>query len=304
MTADIETFAADITAAQGFVAGGGTCGLKPSGRKDVGGVLSQLPAAAAGTFTANKVKAAPVLVCQEVLDALRERGGRARGIVFNSGNANAATGQQGFDNARQMQRLFAQRASGGTGGDTVEPWQVFVASTGVIGVQLPMDRLAAGIESLELSAQGGSAAVESMMTTDTVPKTAAARFLAGEAKITVAGMAKGAAMIAPHMATMLAFLGTDAAVEPDYLQRALTAAVEDSFNMIVIDGDMSTNDTALLLANGAAWPDGRSPLDGNQPECALFEAALGSVCRRLAQTMARDGEGASKFVEVRVEGNQ
>jgi glutamate N-acetyltransferase/amino-acid N-acetyltransferase len=135
-----------------------------------------------------------------------------------------------------------------------------------------------------------------------VPKVAAARFAVEGRTATVAGMAKGAAMIAPHMATMLAFLGADAAVEPAYLQRALSAAVEDSFNMVVIDGDMSTNDTAVLLANGAAWPEGRPPLDGAQPECAAFEAALRSVCGRLARAMARDGEGASKFIEVRVRG--
>ncbi len=216
----IETFAADITAAKAFLAAGGTCGLKPSGRKDVGGILSERPAAAAGTFTTNKVKAAPVLVCQEVLAALRERGGRARGIVFNSGNANASTGEDGLRNARLMQTLFAE---GPGGSSSVEPWQVFVASTGVIGVQLPMDKLAAGIESLHPTATAGQAAVEAMMTTDTVPKTAGARFslpLAqtsgasgnpGATAVTVAGMAKGAAMIAPHMATMLAFIGTGVA---------------------------------------------------------------------------------------------
>ena len=296
---EIETFAADITAAKGFFAAGGTCGLKPSGRKDVGAVLSERPATAAGTFTTNKVKAAPVIVCQEVLAAIRDSGGHVRGIVFNSGNANAATSQEGLRNARLMQALFAD-GPGGTSG--VEPGQVFVASTGVIGVQLPMDKLATGIQSLQLGPGGGPSAVEAMMTTDTVPKTAGARFRVQDATVTVAGMAKGAAMIAPHMATMLAFIGTDTAVEPAYLQRALLAAVEDSFNMIVIDGDMSTNDTTLLLANGAAWPDGRPPLDGTQLECRAFEEAVRSVCLRLAQAMARDGEGASKFLEVRVEG--
>jgi glutamate N-acetyltransferase/amino-acid N-acetyltransferase len=185
------------------------------------------------------------------------------------------------------------------------PDQVLVASTGVIGVQLDMDKLARGIAQLRPSPQGGATAVEAMMTTDTVPKTAAARFEAAGARLTVAGMAKGAAMIAPQMvphATMLAFLGTDAAVEPRYLQSVLTSAVEDSFNMVVVDGDTSTNDTCLLLANGAAWTAGRAPLDGSQPECTPFEEAVRSVCLRLAQAMARDGEGASKFVEVRVDG--
>ena len=296
--APVEQFAADITAARSFLADGGTCGLKASGRRDVGCVISERPSTAAGTFTSNKVKAAPVLVCQEVLSS----GAGAQAIVFNSGNANAATGQQGLENGRVMQRLLAE-GPGRTHG--IAPERVLVASTGVIGVQLDMDKLRHGISALRPSASNGERAVEAMMTTDTVPKTAAARFdVAGQA-VTVAGMAKGAAMIAPQMvphATMLAFMGTDAAVDSAYLQRTLTAAVEDSFNMVIVDGDTSTNDTALLLANGAAWPDGRPPLDGSQPECAAFEAAVRSVCLRLAQAMARDGEGAGKFIEVRVEG--
>ncbi|HET7767967.1 MAG TPA: bifunctional glutamate N-acetyltransferase/amino-acid acetyltransferase ArgJ, partial [Chloroflexota bacterium] len=294
----MESFSADITAATGFLADGGTCGLKASGRRDVGAVISVRPATAAGTFTANKVRAAPVLVCEEVL----RRGATAQAIVFNSGNANASTGKHGIENARAMQRLLA----GGPGkAHGIRPEQVFVASTGVIGVQLDMDKLTRGVEALTPSPEGGTRAVEAMMTTDTVPKTAAARFTAGGATITVAGMAKGAAMIAPQMvphATMLAFVGTDAAVERAYLQRTLTAAVEDSFNMVIVDGDMSTNDTCLLLANGAAWAEDRAPLDGSQPECAEFEAAVRSVCARLAQAMARDGEGATKFIEVIVEG--
>jgi glutamate N-acetyltransferase/amino-acid N-acetyltransferase len=261
-------------------------------------VISVRPATAAGTFTANKVRAAPVLICEEVL-----RGGSgAQAIVFNSGNANASTGLQGIENARAMQRLLAEGPGKALG---IRPDRVFVASTGVIGVQLNMERLAGGIGALVPAGEGGMRAVEAMMTTDTVPKTAAARFSIGAAPVTVAGMAKGAAMIAPQMvphATMLAFLGTDAAVQPAYLQKVLTAAVEDSFNMVIVDGDTSTNDTCLVLANGAAWPDGRAPLDGSQPECAELEAALRSVCTRLARAMARDGEGASKFIEVRVDG--
>ncbi len=300
----IEELAADITAAQGFLAAGGACGLKASGRKDVGGVLSTRPASAAGVFTTNKVKAAPVLVSQAVL----AQGGLAQGIVFNSGNANAATGAQGIEHARRMQALFAGGPARPYG---VAPEQIFVASTGVIGVQLDMAKLERGIAALVLSREGGPAAVEAMMTTDTVPKVAAARFRVAAAPgasaseatvVTVAGMAKGAAMIAPHMATMLAFIGTDAAVEPRYLDRALRAAVDESFNMIVIDGDMSTNDTTLVLANGAAWPTEREALDGTQPECAAFELALRRVCIRLAQAIARDGEGATKLIEVRVEG--
>jgi glutamate N-acetyltransferase / amino-acid N-acetyltransferase len=262
-------------------------------------VISLRPATAAGTFTSNKVRAAPVLICQEVL---QRSGGRAQAIVFNSGNANASTGEQGRTNARTMQRLLAEGPGRAYG---IAPEDVFVASTGVIGVQLDMGKLQSGIAALKPRPDGGTNAVEAMMTTDTVPKTAATRFTVQGRQVTVAGMAKGAAMIAPTMvphATMLAFMGTDAAVEPGYLQRTLTAAVEDSFNMIIVDGDMSTNDTALLLANGATWPEGTAPLDGSQPECAEFESAVRSVCSRLAQAMARDGEGASKFIEVVVEG--
>ena len=261
-------------------------------------MISVRPATAAGTFTANKVRAAPVLVCEDVLRA----GGGAQAIVFNSGNANASTGVQGIENARTMQRLLA---SGPGKAHGVLPEHVFVASTGVIGVQLDMEKLARGIGALAPSSADGATAVEAMMTTDTVPKAAAARFAAGGTTLTVAGMAKGAAMIAPQMvphATMLAFLGTDAAVEPAYLQRVLTEAVEDSFNMVIVDGDMSTNDTCLALANGAAWPEGQAPLDGTQAECIEFEACLRSVTAQLAQAMARDGEGASKFIEVHVDG--
>ena len=239
-----------------------------------------------------------MLLCEEVLGA----GGTAQAIVFNSGNANASTGRQGLENARAMQRLLADGPGKAHG---VKSEQVFVASTGVIGVQLDMGKLAAGVGALAPSADGGPRAVEAMMTTDTVPKTAAARFDAGGSTITVAGMAKGAAMIAPQMvphATMLAFIGTDAAVEPGYLQRVLTAAVEESFNMVIVDGDMSTNDTCLLLANGVAWPAGQPPLAEGHQDAGGFALAVRSVCLRLAQAMARDGEGASKFIEVQVDG--
>ena len=178
--------------------------------------------------------------------------------------------------------------------------EIFVASTGVIGVPLDMDRLGSGITSLHLTADGGAAAISAMMTTDSVPKSAAATFVVGGTTVTVGGIAKGAAMIAPHMATMLAFVTTDAAVSPAYLQEALVRAVDDSFNMIVIDGDMSTNDTCFVIANGDAWTG--AALDGTQAECADFEAALGHVCGELARAMARDGEGSTKFITIDVRG--
>lgn len=284
----------DCTSPAGFLAGGGTCGLKASGRPDVGAIVSTRPATSAATFTTNLVKAAPVLVSREHLQVT---GGTQRAIVFNSGNANAATGTQGLADARQMAFRFCD-GPGAPHGVIVD--DVFVASTGVIGVPLDMDRLGAGIANLHLTADGGHHAVRAMMTTDTVPKAVAATFTAHGRTVTVGGIAKGAAMIAPHMATMLAFVTTDAAVEAQYLQLALTRAVDSSFNMIIIDGDMSTNDTCFLIANGASW--GGAPLDGSQAECATFEAALGYVCGELARAMARDGEGSTKFIVVDVAG--
>lgn len=284
----------DCTSPAGFLAGGGTCGLKASGRPDVGAIVSTRPSTSAATFTSNLVKAAPVLVSREHLQAT---GGTQRAIVFNSGNANAATGTQGLADARQMAFRFCD-GPGATHGVVVD--DVFVASTGVIGVPLDMDRLGAGIAALDLTPDGGQRAVGAMMTTDTVPKAAAATFVAHGRTVTVGGIAKGAAMIAPHMATMLAFVTTDAAVEARYLQSALTRAVDASFNMIIIDGDMSTNDTCFVIANGASW--GGAPLDGSQPECAAFEGALGHVCGELARAMARDGEGSTKFIVVDVTG--
>jgi glutamate N-acetyltransferase/amino-acid N-acetyltransferase len=284
----------DCTSPDGFLADGGTCGLKASGRPDVGAIVSTRPATSAATFTSNLVKAAPVLVSREHLQVT---GGTQRAIVFNSGNANAATGAQGLADARQMAFRFCD-GPGAAYGVVVD--DVFVASTGVIGVPLDMERLGSGIAALNLTADGGQRAVSAMMTTDTVPKAAAATFVAHGRTVTVGGIAKGAAMIAPHMATMLAFVTTDAAVEARYLQGALTRAVDASFNMIIIDGDMSTNDTCFIIANGTSW--GGSPLDGSQAECATFEGALGHVCGELARAMARDGEGSTKFIVVDVTG--
>ncbi len=286
--------AGDCTTPVGFLAGGGTCGLKASGRPDVGAIVSTRPATSAATFTSNLVKAAPVLVSREHLQVT---GGRQRAIVFNSGNANAATGTQGLADARQMAFRFCD-GPGSAHGVIVD--EVFVASTGVIGVTLDMDRLGAGIAALSLTSDGGPRAVAAMMTTDTVPKASAASFEAHGRTVTVGGIAKGAAMIAPHMATMLAFVTTDAAVEPTFLQAALSRAVDSSFNMVIVDGDMSTNDTCFVIANGASW-DG-APLDGSQEESAAFEGALGHVCGELARAMARDGEGSTKFIIVDVTG--
>ena len=279
-----------ITPGQGILAGGLVCGIKASGRKDLGAVLSERPCTVAGVFTTNKVKAAPVALCQE-----RVRAGRARAILFNSGNANACTGATGRANAEQATRWFAERFG-------LEEREVLMASTGIIGVQLPMEHIANGIAHLTLTRDGGPDAAEAMLTTDTRPKQAAVELEFGGTRVRIGGMCKGAAMIHPNMATMLCFLATDAAADRTFLQGALRAAVADSFNMITVDGDQSTNDTVLLLANGAAWPADRPPLSGAVPEAYAFTAALRHVCGTLARAIVADAEGASKVFAVRVQG--
>lgn len=279
-----------ITAVHGILAGGLACGIKASGRKDLGAVLSEQPCAVAGVFTSNKVKAAPVLLCQE-----RVRGGTVRAILYNSGNANACTGPAGLENARQATRWFAERFG-------VAEREVLMASTGIIGVQLPMDRLREGIARLALSREGGLDAAEAMMTTDTRPKLAAVEIELSGARVRIGGICKGAAMIHPNMATMLCFIATDAAADPMFLQGALRQAVNDSFNMITVDGDQSTNDTVLLLANGAAWPAGRPPLSGAVPEAYPFIEALRHICTTLARAIVADAEGGTKVFSVHVQG--
>jgi glutamate N-acetyltransferase/amino-acid N-acetyltransferase len=269
-----------VVAAAGFEAGGLACGIKESGAPDLAllATSDRLPVAAAGVFTTNLAQAAPVQISKQHL-----ANGRAAAVVLNSGNANAATGAPGRADALRMCELSAQ-------GLGVADGDVLVCSTGLIGIPMPMDALEAGIPKLcgELSAAGGGAAAQAMLTTDTVKKEAVAH--AGAA--TVGGMAKGAAMLSPAMATMLAVITTDAAVEPPALSRALAAAVRASFDCLIVDGCRSTNDTVLLLANGRA-----GPVDDH-----AFADALTDVCGSLAEQMARDAEGATKFVRVRVTG--
>lgn len=286
---------ADATLPRAYIAGGLAAGIKASGRKDLGALASERPAAVAGTFTRNRVKAASVLLNQK---RLGESGGRARAVVFNSGNANACTGTKGLRNAAAVAARLAEtqpdlglRAS-----------DVLVASTGVIGHQLPMEKISSGLIQLRLSRDGGPDAAEAMMTTDTRPKTVGLRVPLSGDEVCVGGMAKGAAMIHPNMGTMLAFFTTDASAEPAYLQRALQRSVDSSFNCVTVDGDSSTNDTVLLFANGAAWRTGRPPLAPGTPDAQRFEAALEAAAIALAQAIARDGEGATKFIEVLVEG--
>ena len=277
-----------VTSPRGVRAAGGHCGIKPS-RPDLALVVTAAPAAAAVCFTTNRVQAAPVLVSREQI-----RGGRAQAVVINSGNANACTGEQGLRDAWEMVHLVA-RALG------VSPGLVLVASTGVIGIPLPMERLRRGIPALaaSLGTQGEEAA-EAILTTDAFPKTGAVQIEIGGCAVTLGGMAKGAGMIHPRMATTLSMVTTDAAVDPPLLQRTLRDAVERSFNRISVDGDTSTNDTIFLLATGASGaPLLRSPDD---PGFADFQEALVALTQHLARQIVRDGEGATKVIEVTVTG--
>jgi glutamate N-acetyltransferase/amino-acid N-acetyltransferase len=277
-----------VTAARGFRAAGISAGIKASGALDLALLVSDPPARAAAVFTTNKATAAPVVVSRE---HLTRAGGIATAVVVNSGCANACTGDDGLRAARDMTAETA-----GALGCPVE--QVLVASTGVIGVALPMDRVRSGIRTAfeALSADHGAAAARAIMTTDPFPKEASATIDLGGKAATIGGMAKGSGMIEPAMATMLGFVTTDAAVPTALLDRALREAVDDTFNAITVDGECSTNDCVMLLANGAA---GATVTDANYPR---FVDALRDVCRELALGIVRGGEGATKLVTVVVTG--
>ncbi|AFV12721.1 arginine biosynthesis bifunctional protein ArgJ [Thermacetogenium phaeum DSM 12270] len=280
-----------ITAPKGFLAAGMAAEVRKRGRRDLALLYSEAPAAAAALFTQNQVQAAPVLVTRE---HLMQTEGQARAVVVNSGIANACTGERGIADARRMAEVAGEALK-------VPPQQVIVASTGVIGEYLPMEKIEAGIRkaALALSVDGGGAAAEAILTTDTTTKECAIRLPLGDKEVTVGGIAKGSGMIHPNMATMLAFITTDAVVEVPALQQALRWATDRSFNVITVDGDTSTNDMVVLLANGRA---GNSPLTAGDPEFTLFRDALLAVCVELSKMIASDGEGASKLLEVRVKG--
>ena len=276
-----------VTSPAGFQAGALRAGIKSDPQKlDLMLLVSERPCAAAATFTGNRFAAAPVQ-----LDRERIESGRARAIVANSGNANACTGQRGLENARQMASWAAERLG-------VPADEVLVASTGIIGVQLPMDRIREGLARLEVSPDGGLLAARGIMTTDTRPKHFAVEIPVGGKTVRVGGMSKGAGMIHPNMATMLCFITTDAGAEAGYLRHALQGAVADSFNMISVDGDTSTNDTCILLANGASGVS----FDGRGPESALFQQALCEVAEHLARAIVADAEGAQRTMRVEVRG--
>jgi glutamate N-acetyltransferase/amino-acid N-acetyltransferase len=277
-----------VTAPLGFRAAAVAAGIKP-GRPDLALVVADASGPAAGVFTGNLVRAAPVLVSRRHLV-----GGRARAVVVNAGCANAATGEAGLADARETAEIVAH-----TVGCPIE--EVVVASTGVIGVRLPMEKVRAGIAEAarRLSRRAGAEAARAILTTDTRPKEVAVEFPVGGSTCLVGGMAKGAGMIAPNLATMLAFFTTDAAVEAGLLRRALGEAVGESLNRITVDGDTSTNDCAIVLSSGAR------PAPAIVREGADFDAfrgALTEAARRLARMLVGDGEGVTRVAEVRVEG--
>ena len=316
MKAKLTAIPGSIVAPRGFSASGVFCDIKRLGtgkgsdkgnKRDLALIVSEVPATVAGMFTTNQASAAPVKVCLE-----RVPEGRAQAVVVNSGNANACTGRQGLKDAREMARFTEQTL-------VLPPGSVFVGSTGRIGVTLPMDNVRAGIiaAAVELgpTADHASQAAEAIMTSDTKSKQVAVEFKLGGKPVRIGGICKGAGMIQPGMsatgkrpaavplhATMMCFVTTDAAIEAKVLQAALREAVANSFNRITVDGDMSTNDTVLVLANGLAGNPKAEVRSPTSKGFATFQAALSHVCLELATMIVRDGEGVSRFVTVRVNG--
>ncbi|MDE3097396.1 MAG: bifunctional glutamate N-acetyltransferase/amino-acid acetyltransferase ArgJ, partial [Chloroflexota bacterium] len=278
-----------VTSPQGFRAGAVYAGIKTAGegKLDVALLTSDRPCAAAAMFTRSSVKGAPVLVSQEHV-----RDGRAQAIVVNAGISNVAMGETGLANAREMCALAAAKLG-------VAPDDVLVGSTGVIGRPLPMEKVRDGIARIELRPDGGHEFARAIMTTDTRPKTLGVRFSCDGRDYALAAAAKGSGMIHPDMATMFCFLTTDAPVDAPFLRDALRDAVDDSLNMISVDNDTSTSDTTAILANGAG---GGETIGAAHPCAGAFAAALREVCIAVARMLARDGEGAEKLIEVRVEG--
>lgn len=277
----------DTITCQGFEAAGVAAGIKTNGKMDLGMIYSKVPAVAAGVFTRNKVKAAPVL-----LDQLRLKQGRCRAVVANSGNANCFTGAKGMVHAKIMARSMAE-------GLSLPEEEVMVASTGVIGQPLPIEKIEAAAPTLikSLSFTGFEDFATSIMTTDTVPKLSSRKGLFGDKCYSIVAAIKGAGMIRPDMATLLCFICTDAAVENPFLQEALNSAVDRTLNRITIDGDTSTNDMALLLANGESGAVLKTA-DHRQE----FQVLLDDLLLDLARQVVRDGEGVTKTVDVRIQG--
>lgn len=274
----------------GFKASGIACGLKKNGGKDLALILSTTPAVAAGVFTKNRVQAASVILSRRTV----KKAGPIRAIVVNSGNANACIGQQGMKDCKTLIDRLANELS-------IPTEEILIGATGVIGVPLPPNTLADGVPELvkKCSAQGFNDAAEAIMTTDLTRKTAVSSFSLGKSKIVIGGIAKGSGMIHPNMATLLAFVQTNAKIDQPTLQKALKEANEASFNSITVDGDTSTNDTFIVMANGQA---GNKPITQGSKEYAQFTAHLTDVSKNLAFQIVKDGEGATKFVTVQVSG--
>ncbi|HBO83809.1 MAG: bifunctional ornithine acetyltransferase/N-acetylglutamate synthase [Deltaproteobacteria bacterium GWC2_42_11] len=273
----------------GFKSAGIHCGIKKDRKKDLAIIYSEVPALVAGVFTKNKIKAAPVLLGMQ-----RLKNGLCQAVIINSGNANACTGKQGLNHAKTMVEL-AENALG------IKKGLAFVASTGVIGQPLPMDKIKKGIANVasKVSTDGWENAAQAIMTTDAFPKIAFEKCTIDGKEISMLGIAKGAGMIKPDMATMLSFIATDVNIERNALQKTLKMAVDNSFNCITVDGDTSTNDTVLVLANGFA----KNPrLTSPDPRLAAFQAMIEKVCKKLAFMLVMDGEGATKFLEFKITG--
>jgi glutamate N-acetyltransferase/amino-acid N-acetyltransferase len=288
----LKEISGGVCAPKGFKAGGVWCGIKASSKKrDLALIYSEQECTAAAMFTTNRVQAAAVLVSREHI-----AGGQLHAIIANSGNANACTGEAGLAAARRMAELAATKLG-------LDPHDVAVASTGVIGVPLPVAAIENGmgalLNSLRDDETGHAAALEAIMTTDTRPKDFAAEIEIGGVPVRMGGMTKGAGMIHPNMATMLCFITTDAAIPRELLDAALRRAVNRSFNRLTVDGDTSTNDTVIIMANGAS---GAPPITAQGAEYETFVKALEACCVKLTRAMARDGEGATKLVTVTVNG--
>ena len=275
-----------ITAVSGVRAAGVHAGIKATEIKDIALIVTDTPAIAAGVFTKNSVTAAPVIVCREHLN-----NGHTQAVIVNSGNANACTGEVGMANARQMAAATAEQLG-------IDANLVCVSSTGVIGQQLPMDKIENGIQvaARALSTEGGSDAAEAIMTTDTHPKSVAVEIEIDGAPVRIGGIAKGSGMIAPNMATMLSYLTTDAKINAETLQTALNRVVDDTYNLLTVDTDRSTNDTVLILATGCA--DNAEIVKPDGEDYEAFCEGLLFVCTELVKMLARDGEGATKLIEV------
>jgi glutamate N-acetyltransferase / amino-acid N-acetyltransferase len=289
MAGDLDWLEGGVTAVPGFLAGGVAAGIKPSGKKDLALIHSPSPARSAAVFTTNQVKGAPVLVSME-----HARTGALQAIVASSGCSNVCTGERGVRDAREMVKQTAELLR-------IPPSHVLIASTGVIGQPLPMDKIRGAIPKLvkSLSPQGGREAAEAIMTTDTRQKEAALRCEVGGRTVTLGGMAKGVGMIEPHLATMFCFVTTDAAVARGALDPILRRSVDRSFNRITVDSDQSTSDTVAVIANGLAE---NAPLDKGARGLRDFAVALDALVGRLARMLVEDGEGATKLVSITVRG--